>query len=165
MHILSRHPELSNILHDCLEAALSDPDEIRGGLLVQASHMFVRWFHAILGEACGGRRRDRSPSGEGLGRHSVCGTQTQRRERRVDTRLTIDYDREGDILYISKLPPYPEQESEEIGDEVVARLNPSTGEVEALEILFFSTRLLRSNRLELPVTTEMRLAPLGMTGI
>ena len=49
MHILSRHPELSNILHDCLEAALSDPDEIRRGLHVQASHMFVRWFHAILG--------------------------------------------------------------------------------------------------------------------
>ena len=83
----------------------------------------------------------------------------------MDPRLTIDYDRDGDILYISKLPPYPEQESEEIGDEVVARLNPNTGEVEALEILFFSTRLLRSNRLELPVTTEMRLAPLGMTGI
>ena len=77
----------------------------------------------------------------------------------MDTRLTIDYDREGDILYIIKLPPYPEQESEEIGDEVVARLNPSTGEVEALEILFFSTRLIRSNRLELPVTTEMWLAP------
>ena len=49
MHILSRHPELSNILHDCLEAALSDPDEIRRSLHAQGSHMFVRWFDAILG--------------------------------------------------------------------------------------------------------------------
>ena len=77
----------------------------------------------------------------------------------MGTGLTLDYDREGDILYISRVPPYPEQESEEIGDEVVARLNPRTGDVEALEILFFSTRLLRSNHLELPVATEMRLAP------
>ena len=75
----------------------------------------------------------------------------------MEAGLTFDYDREGDILYISKGPPYPEQESEEIGDEVVARLNPDTGEVEVLEILFFSTRLLRSNRLELPVTSEMHL--------
>jgi len=79
----------------------------------------------------------------------------------METGLTFDYDREGDILYISTLPPYPEQESEEIGDEVVARLNPDTGGVEALEILFFSTRLLRSSRLELPVTTEMRLTASG----
>jgi len=75
----------------------------------------------------------------------------------METGLTFDYDREGDILYISKGPPYPEQESEEIGDDIVARLNPDTGEVEVLEILFFSTRLLRSNRLELPVTSEMHL--------
>lgn len=73
--------------------------------------------------------------------------------------LTLDYDRKGDILYISRVPPYAEQDSEEIGDEVVARLNPDTGEVEALEILFFSSRLLRSDHLEIPVRTEMRLSP------
>lgn len=76
----------------------------------------------------------------------------------METGLTLDYDREGDILYISKVPPYAEQDSEEIGDEVVARLNPDTGEVETLEILFFSTRLLRSDHLELPVRTGMRLS-------
>ena len=76
----------------------------------------------------------------------------------MEAGLNVDYDREGDILYISSVKPYPEQESEEIGDEVVARLNPSTGKVEALEILFFSTRLLRSSHLELPVTANMRLA-------
>lgn len=72
-------------------------------------------------------------------------------------KLTFKYDREGDILYINKTAPYPEQESEEIGDEVIARLNPTTGEVENLEILFFSTRLLRSEMLELPLTADLRL--------
>jgi uncharacterized protein YuzE len=72
-------------------------------------------------------------------------------------KLKFEYDREADILYISKNPPYAEQESTELGDEVIARLNPSTGEVESLEVLFFSTRLLRTNLFELPVTTEMHL--------
>ena len=55
----------------------------------------------------------------------------------METKLVFKYDREGDILYINKRPPYPEQESEELGDEVIARLNPKTGEVENLEVLFF----------------------------
>ena len=38
--------------------------------------------------------------------------------------LTFTYDREADILHIDTCPPYAEQESEELGDEVVARLNP-----------------------------------------
>jgi uncharacterized protein YuzE len=72
-------------------------------------------------------------------------------------KLTFQYDREADILYINKLDPYPEQESEELGDEVVARLNPSTGEVESVEVLFFSTRLLRKDLFELPMSAEMYL--------
>ena len=54
-------------------------------------------------------------------------------------KLTFQYDRDADILYINKQEPYAEQESEELGDEVVARLNPSTGEVEGVEVLFFSS--------------------------
>lgn len=73
-------------------------------------------------------------------------------------KLTSQYDREADILYINKLEPYAEQESEELGDEVVARLNPSTGEVESVEVLFFSTRLLRKDLFEIPVSAEMHLA-------
>jgi uncharacterized protein YuzE len=71
----------------------------------------------------------------------------------------FEYDRAGDILYIRKCRPYPEQETEELGDEVIARLNPKTGEVENLEVLFFSTRLLRNHLFELPVTGELRLVP------
>ncbi|MDP2857402.1 MAG: DUF2283 domain-containing protein [Bacillota bacterium] len=79
----------------------------------------------------------------------------------MEDKLTFKYDREADILYISKRPPYAEQESEELGDEVVARLSPVTGEIENLEVLFFSTRLLRSDLFELPVTADLRLAVQG----
>ena len=43
------------------------------------------------------------------------------------------------------------------GDEVVARFNPETRAVENLEVLFFSTRLLRSKLIELPITDDLRL--------
>jgi uncharacterized protein YuzE len=76
----------------------------------------------------------------------------------MEAKLTFQYDRQGDILYINKKPPYPEQESEELGDEVIARLNPKTKEIENLEVLFFSTRLLRSDIFEIPITVELRLA-------
>ena len=76
----------------------------------------------------------------------------------MEAKLTFKYDRDGDILYINKCLPYPEQESDELGDDVIARLNPTTGEIEILEVLFFSTRLLRSDLFELPVTTDIRLA-------
>jgi uncharacterized protein YuzE len=79
----------------------------------------------------------------------------------MEAKLVFKYDREGDILYINKRPPYPEQESEELGDEVIARLNPKTGEVENLEVLFFSTRLLRSDLFELPISADLRLVGKG----
>jgi uncharacterized protein YuzE len=71
-------------------------------------------------------------------------------------KLSFKYDRDADILYISKCPPYAEQESEELGDDVIARLNPKTGAIENIEVLFFSTRLLRSDLFELPVDAELR---------
>ena len=75
--------------------------------------------------------------------------------------LKFKYDREADILHIDKCPPYAEQESEELPDEIVARLNPKTGEVENLEVLFFTTRLLRADLFELPVTADLRLVNTG----
>lgn len=76
----------------------------------------------------------------------------------METRLRFRYDREADILYIDQAPPYPEQETEELGDDVIARLNPTTGRIETLEVLFFSTRLLRSNLLDLPIVADLRPA-------
>ena len=73
--------------------------------------------------------------------------------------LNFHYDREGDILYINTRPAYAEQESEELDDEVVVRLNPKTNEVENIEILFFSSRLLRTNDINLPLEADItRLA-------
>jgi uncharacterized protein YuzE len=73
-------------------------------------------------------------------------------------KLAFQYDREADILYITNRPAYAEQETEELGDDVIARINPKTGDVESLEILFFSTRLLRSDLFELPVTADLHRA-------
>jgi uncharacterized protein YuzE len=75
----------------------------------------------------------------------------------MEARLTFKYDREADTLHIDKCPPYAQQESEELGDDVVARLNPSSGEIENLEVMFFSTRLLRGDLFQLPVTADLRL--------
>jgi hypothetical protein len=43
------------------------------------------------------------------------------------------------------------------GQREVARLNPQTGEIEDLDVLFFSTRPLRGDVLELPVAGSLRL--------
>ena len=74
----------------------------------------------------------------------------------MEAKLSFKYDREADILYIDTRPPYTEQESEELGDDVIARLNPTSGEIENLEVLFFSTRLLRKDLFELPVHADLR---------
>ena len=79
----------------------------------------------------------------------------------MEPKLSFQFNRESDILTIQKRSPYPEQESEELNDEVVARLNPTTGEVESLEVLFFSTRLLRDSMFELPISADLRLYPIG----
>jgi len=73
----------------------------------------------------------------------------------MDAKLSFKYDREADILYIDTVVPYPQQDSEELGDDVIARLNPDTGTVESLEVLFFSTRLMRREWFELPITAEL----------
>ena len=76
----------------------------------------------------------------------------------METRLSFRYDRATDILYIDKTAPYAEQESEELEDDVVMRCNPNTGEIENLEVMFFSTRLLRQDMFELPMIANLRRA-------
>jgi uncharacterized protein YuzE len=70
--------------------------------------------------------------------------------------LIFQYDRQADILYINEVQPYAEQESNELGDEIIARYNPETGEIENFEILFFSTRLLRQELFSLPVIANLK---------
>jgi len=75
----------------------------------------------------------------------------------MGAKLTFQYDRQGDILYITSCSPYAEQESEELGDGVIARFNPDTDDIESLEILSFSTRL-KDSQFELPITATLRRA-------
>ena len=75
----------------------------------------------------------------------------------MEARLIVEYDHKGDILYLGKTAPYPEQESEELDYGMVARLNPKSGEIENLEILFFTARVLGGEKLQLPVFAEFRL--------
>ena len=75
----------------------------------------------------------------------------------MDAKLSFHYDRDADILYINTRTPYGEQESEELDDETIARLNPETGGVEGLEVLFFSTRLLRGGDFDLPISADLKL--------
>jgi uncharacterized protein YuzE len=41
----------------------------------------------------------------------------------MEAKLIFKYDREADILHIDKRPSYAEPESQELPDEIVARLN------------------------------------------
>jgi hypothetical protein len=75
----------------------------------------------------------------------------------MGAKLMFEYDRVGDILYISSCPPYADQESDELAEGVVARMNPESGDIENLEILWFSQRL-KADRFELPVIASMRPA-------
>jgi uncharacterized protein YuzE len=76
----------------------------------------------------------------------------------MDKNLIVRYDKVGDILYIDTCSPYANQETEELGDEIIARLNPDSGAIESLEILFFSTRLNANMALELPIQAALKLA-------
>ena len=75
--------------------------------------------------------------------------------------LTFEYDKVGDILNVSidGARPYPEQESDYLGDEdVVVSFNPTTGEVERLEILFFNARMQKDSLLELDLSPDTGIA-------
>ena len=74
--------------------------------------------------------------------------------------LTFDYDKVGDILSVSidGARPYPEQESDYLGDDdVVVSFNPTTGEVERLEILLFNARMQKEGCLELDLTPDLEI--------
>jgi uncharacterized protein YuzE len=40
----------------------------------------------------------------------------------------LQYDQDVDILYLASRPPHPEQETEELGDDVIARLDLQTAD-------------------------------------
>ena len=66
-------------------------------------------------------------------------------------KLTFEYDKIGDILYLYSVRPYAEQESTEIGNNVVARYHPDSGELECLEILWFMRRVGAGETMDAPL--------------
>ena len=76
----------------------------------------------------------------------------------MNAKLICRYDPIGDILYIDQCSPYAEQDSEEINDEIIARLNPKIGAIENLAILFFSKRIQSQKYLERPIAAQLQLA-------
>jgi len=62
------------------------------------------------------------------------------------SKLTLRFDTVGDTLFVETCPPYAAQESDELGDEMVGRFNPQSGELESVEILHFTRRYPRGAR-------------------
>lgn len=79
----------------------------------------------------------------------------------MDSKLTFEYDRIGDTLYINKCTPYPEKESAEIEYGVVASFHPKTNEIENLEVMFFWKRLSEKTWFELPINADFSLVGLS----
>jgi len=71
-------------------------------------------------------------------------------------KLSIQYDAVGDILMIDTVEPYEEQDSDDLGDEIIARSNPATGAIENIEVLFFMNRVRSGERFDLPVDALLR---------
>ena len=72
--------------------------------------------------------------------------------------LILEYDKIGDILFIDVCAPYAKQDSNEIGECIVARFNLETGEIETVEILFLFSWLKKEGEIRIPVTSELRVA-------
>jgi len=53
----------------------------------------------------------------------------------MEAKLIFKYDREGDILYTDKRPPFAEQESEELGDEKYNAFAGETGRFDSIKRL------------------------------
>jgi len=74
----------------------------------------------------------------------------------TDRGLRFDYDPIGDSLMVRLCPIYPEQETEELGDDILVRLNPETAAIEAIEIFFWSRRLAAQEPVFVPVVAMLR---------
>lgn len=54
--------------------------------------------------------------------------------------LQYFFDKDADVLYVSSGPPRGDGESEEVGDGIIARLDPVTREIVGFTILNFLKR-------------------------
>ena len=73
----------------------------------------------------------------------------------MDTTLKFQYDQVGDSLAIYSTPSYPEQISEQIEYNIVARRNPQTDVIEGVEIVFFTRWLFKNGNIEVANLAEL----------
>ena len=68
----------------------------------------------------------------------------------------LEYDKEDDILYITKRDLTKEDSSEELGDDVIIWKNKKTNEVSGFTVLNFSTRSSKKNsKINFPFEVEL----------
>ncbi|MBI4588152.1 MAG: DUF2283 domain-containing protein [Candidatus Rokubacteria bacterium] len=69
------------------------------------------------------------------------------------------FDREADVLYLSKGDPYPDVESEEVGDDIIIHRDRVSGDVVGFTILNFLKRAGEGlDRVTLPLEATFKLA-------
>lgn len=73
-------------------------------------------------------------------------------KNKTKERLNFFYDKEADVLYVSKGKPSAKDLSQETENDVVVRTDPHTGEVRGLTIINFSKRSSKSDlSLDIPL--------------
>ena len=82
----------------------------------------------------------------------------------METPLTFEYDEAGDILYINRVAPYPEQETEPMAYNMLARRNPRTRAIENLEILFFTRWLVKQAKPKVHRLSDLFAEPQATPG-
>lgn len=71
--------------------------------------------------------------------------------------LTLNYDEPSDTLFIDGCEPYAEQTSNEIEPGVLTRTNPTTGQIENIEVMFFKERLEKGRPFRVPLEWEAKM--------
>jgi len=73
--------------------------------------------------------------------------------------IQYSFDREADILYLSRGDPFPGVESEEVGDDIIVHRDRATGDVVGFTILNFLKRAGEGlDKVTLPLEASFRLA-------
>lgn len=138
--ILAKHPESAEFI-DLIDRVLAAPDQIRQSVRDERSVLYYRfepemlngkWVVVVVKQ---------------IDRNYVSTVYAMDKEHLMQ----LAYDREADVLYLSVGAPRPAI-SREIGDDVLLRIAPETGEIIGLTVLNLSPR---SSRGALPIAVEM----------
>ena len=72
--------------------------------------------------------------------------------------IQYSFDREADVLYLSRGDPSPDVESEEVGDDVIIHRDRATGEVDGFTVLNFLKRAGEGlDKVTLPLEASFKL--------